>query len=316
MNANEIFQNMIGIKMEGLVIKYTPYSETLEVHPYRQSSTTNFEKQFAELLFDSIVFYAFEKEEIEKDYVKGRFTDLTKAARAAYEMRVPKTEKEYDGLLGELALDSFIKCFFPDMEMLYSRVKYLERYPRKDVDDKRSGHEVKGYDGLLFSCENDQKYMWVGQVKTGGWEYCLNGIKEDINKSILEHYFSSAMMILADIMKAVSCRSTSLLKIIDDLNDLIIEHSLDKPLLHSKIVSYFKTENITIRVPCLIVADEENYSDEKVLLETIKAKVKDAFDDFAITNAAGLNIEVLLLVFPVQNLGEIRSEFLGVRKPT
>ena len=42
-----------------------------------------------------------------------RFTDLTKAARAAYEMRVPKTEKEYDGLLGELALDSFIKCFFP-----------------------------------------------------------------------------------------------------------------------------------------------------------------------------------------------------------
>lgn len=316
MNANEIFQNMIGIKLEGLVIKYTPYSETFDVHPYRQNSTTNFEKQFAELLFDSIVFYAFEKEEIEKDYAKGRFTDLTKAARAAYEMRVPKTEKEYDGLLGELSLDSFIKCFFPDMEMLYSRVKYLERYPRKDVDEKRSGHEVKGYDGLLFSCENGQKYMWVGQVKTGGWEYCLNGIKEDINKSILKHYFSSAMMILADIMKAVSCRSTSLLKIIDDLNDLIIEYSLDKPLLHSKIISYFKTENITIRVPCLIIANEENYSDEKVLLEIIKAKIKDAFDDFAITNAAGLNIEVLLLVFPVQNLGGIRSEFLGVRKPT
>lgn len=116
MNANEIFQNMIGSELEGLVVKYTPYNENFDVHPYRQSITTDFEKQFADLLFDSIIFYAFEKEEIEKDYIKGRFKDLRKASRAAYEMRVPKTEKECDGLFGELALDSFLKCFFPNME--------------------------------------------------------------------------------------------------------------------------------------------------------------------------------------------------------
>lgn len=52
---------------------------------------------------------------------------------------------------------------------------------------------------------------------------------------------------------------------------------------------------------------------EKTLLEIIKTKVKDSFDDFNIANDAGLNIEVLLLVFPVQNIGKIRSEFLGVR---
>ena len=104
------------------------------------------------------------------------------------------------------------------------------------------------------------------------------------------------------------------IKIIDDLNDLILEHSADKPLLHSKIVTYFKEENITIRVPCLIIADEKSYSGEKTLLEIIKTKVKDSFDDFNIANDAGLNIEVLLLVFPVQNIGKIRSEFLGVRK--
>lgn len=64
MNANEIFQNMIGSELEGLVVKYTPYNENFDVHPYRQSITTDFEKQFADLLFDSIIFYAFEKEEI------------------------------------------------------------------------------------------------------------------------------------------------------------------------------------------------------------------------------------------------------------
>ena len=56
MNANEIFQNMIGSELEGLVVKYTPYNENFDVHPYRQSITTDFEKQFADLLFDSIIF--------------------------------------------------------------------------------------------------------------------------------------------------------------------------------------------------------------------------------------------------------------------
>ena len=37
MNANEIFQNMIGSELEGLVVKYTPYNENFDVHPYRQS---------------------------------------------------------------------------------------------------------------------------------------------------------------------------------------------------------------------------------------------------------------------------------------
>ena len=62
--------------------------------------------------------------------------------------------------MGELALDSFIKCFFDEIELLYSRVKYLEKIPQsKEVPD-RKGHEVKGYDGLVFSKENGQKYMF------------------------------------------------------------------------------------------------------------------------------------------------------------
>ncbi len=46
MNANEIFfQNMIGSELEGLVVKYTPYNENFDVHPYRQSITTDFLKK-------------------------------------------------------------------------------------------------------------------------------------------------------------------------------------------------------------------------------------------------------------------------------
>ena len=34
MNANEIFQNMIGSELEGLVVKYTPYNENFDVPQY------------------------------------------------------------------------------------------------------------------------------------------------------------------------------------------------------------------------------------------------------------------------------------------
>ena len=96
MNANEIFQNMIGSELEGLVVKYTPYNENFDVHPYRQRITTDFEKQFADLLFDSIIFYAFEKEEIEKEDLKISEKHQGRHMRCVY----LKRKKNVMGYLG------------------------------------------------------------------------------------------------------------------------------------------------------------------------------------------------------------------------
>lgn len=313
MDAIQIFQELIGARIAPIILQYAPYTDTFLTYPYHHSTEPSFESEFVDLMFDSIVFYAYEKDEIEKEYNRGRFSDLRVAARNAYERRVPKTERDTDGLLGELALDSFVKCFFNHIQMLYSRVKYLERYPKQEIDAKRSGHEIKGHDSMLFSVENDQKYMWVGQVKTGTWDYCLKGIKEDITKSILRNYFSSAMVIMADIMRATSSTSDELEKIIDDLNDFCLEYPKDLEALYTKVHDYFVTEGITIRVPCMIIADEAQYSNEAVLLDVIKAKCHEAFNGYSY-DCDGLNVEVLLLVFPVRNLEAIRKEFLNLRK--
>lgn len=313
MEATQIFQELIGARIAPIIFQYAPYTDTFLTYPYHHSTDPSFESEFVDLIFDSIVFYAYEKDEIEKEYNRGRFSDLRVAARNAYERRVPKTERDTDGLLGELALDSFVKCFFNHIQMLYSRVKYLERYPKQGIDAKRSGHEIKGHDSMLFSIENDQKYMWVGQVKTGTWDYCLKGIKEDIAKSILRNYFSSAMVIMADIMRATSSASDELEKIIDDLNDFCLEYPKDLEALYTKVHDYFVTESITIRVPCMIIADEAQYSNEAVLLDVIKSKCHEAFNGYSY-DCDGLNVEVLLLVFPVRNLEAIRKEFLNLRK--
>lgn len=313
MEAIQIFQELIGTRITPIVFQYQPYTDAFATYPYHHSTDPSFETEFVDLMFDSIVFYAYEKEEIEKEYNRGHFATLRTAARNAYERRVPKTERETDGLLGELALDSFIKCFFTHIQMLYSRVKYLERYPRKEINSERTGHEIKGHDSMLFSVEDGQKYMWVGQVKTGTWDYCLKGIKDDIRKSILRNYFSGAMVIMADIMRATSNVSDELQQIIDDINDICLEHLTDEAALYTKIHDYFVSQNITIRVPCLIIADEAEYSNKEELLNCLKTKCHDAFDGF-LFDCDGLNVEVLLLVFPVRNLKEIRKEFLTLRK--
>ena len=111
MEAILIFQELIGSRISPIILQYTPYTDTFLTYPYHHSTDPFFELEFADLMFDGVVFYAYEKDEIEKEYNKGRFSNLRAAARNAYERRVPKTERETDGLLGELALDSFVKCF-------------------------------------------------------------------------------------------------------------------------------------------------------------------------------------------------------------
>lgn len=314
MDAIEIFKQLIGEKIKPMIIKYEPYKYVFTTHPYSHILDVNFEARFTDTVFDSIIFYAYEKDEIEKEYQKGHLNDLRKASRVAYENRVPKTEKETDGLLGELTLDCFIKLFFPDIEMLYSRAKYLERRPHKEETVERKGHEIRGYDGMVFSIENGQKYFWAGQVKTGDWNYCLDGIKNDINKSIIKYYFADAITILCDIMRAVNSTSVELSKIIDDINDIIFDCNSNRAEQAERILQYFKQEQIIIRIPCLVMPDESDYDDSSRLIDNIKTKIKNAFKDFVLVNNNKLDIEVLLLVFPLRNLDKVRELFLEERK--
>lgn len=167
MNAIEIFKQLIGEKIKPIIIKYESYKDVFTTHPYRHVLGADFEKRFTDVIFDSTIFYAYEKDEIEKEYQKGHLNDLRKASRVAYGNRVPKTEKETDGLLGELTLDCFIKLFFPDIEMLYSRVKYLEKRPHEEKIVERKGHEIKGYDGMFFLLKTVKNIFGLDKLKPG-----------------------------------------------------------------------------------------------------------------------------------------------------
>ena len=220
MDALSIFKEQIGDRLLPIIIKYDPYLDKFQTHPYFHVQDIDFENKFVDIIFDNILFYAFEKDEIEKEYQNGNFSNLKRLARVAYQRRIPKTERPNDGLLGELTLDAFLKVFYPNIEMLYARAKYLEKIPHIEKNPTITGQEIKCYDGMVFSVEEGQKYFWVGQIKTGTWEYCLNSIKKDINKGIIKYYFSDSILIMCDIMRAVNSSSKELRKIIDTINEI------------------------------------------------------------------------------------------------
>ena len=62
------------------------------------------------------------------------------------------------------------------------------------------------------------------------------------------------------------------------------------------------------------MSNESDYDDSSRLIDNIKTKIKNAFKDFVLVNNNKLDIEVLLLVFPLRNLDKVRELFLEVRK--
>ena len=65
MDAVDIFKELIGQRLAPLIVKYDPYKDVFTTHPYRHIFDDNFEKIFTDVIFDSIIFYAYEKDEIE-----------------------------------------------------------------------------------------------------------------------------------------------------------------------------------------------------------------------------------------------------------
>lgn len=115
-------------------------------------------------------------------------------------------------------------------------------------------------------------------------------------------------------MRAVNSTSPTLSKIVDDINDIIYDCNSNRNKQTTDILQYFKQEKIKIRIPCLLMPNESNYCDSLNLVETIKTKARNAFKDFNLINTDNLDIDILLLIFPLRDLKKVRELFLEIRK--
>lgn len=306
MTAKELFKKLIYNKMKPLVVRYDIAGKKFNYDAFSHVQTENINEQIVDVLIDSILFYAFENDELENEYQKNRLADVRKAAIAAYHARVPKTERKEDGLMGELILDMYLRAIYTDAEILYSRVLYRDHVPTKEYKQ-----EIKGYDSICFSCDNNQPKIWLGQVKTGKLDYCLNSIKEDLNKNILKNYLSSSLLIAADINRN---KESIMSDIVDGINDIQLDFCTDKDSLYSEMINYLKEKEIVFMMPAMCVFESKNYKvSEKAITAEIESLVKDNLEQFCLENLEGLLTEILFVILPVESLSNLRDKFLHFR---
>lgn len=300
MNIKDLFNNIIANNLRSFVFEYNVNSKEFFSRGYHHSLDENIDNKIINSLIDYIVFYSFDPDEVESEYQKGRLDNMRKAAVAAYRKRVPKTERETDGLLSELTLGALLKTFFPEVDFTYARVKYIEQVPTKS-----HRQEAKGYDDISFSVEDGAPVIWIGQAKAGDKSYCYSSIKGDLNKNLLKDYFADSMMIVADIMRAKN--DSNLIKVIDAINDLQFENA-NRNDLYDKVIEYFKTNHIKVKMPCLLMYDyaypDDDFSAWKIKVEQdIISKMK----DFNLNNTEGLDASVIFMVFCVRDLENLRK---------
>ena len=305
--AERLYKELVGDRLEPLIVKYNPITGVFKYHPYRHAFEKSTEESLAGVLFDHLVFYSFEDAEIKKEYEGGRLENVRTAAKEAYRDLVPKTEKKLDGMLGELLLDAMLRKFYPQTKTVISRVKYLERQPKREI--KR---ELYGYDAIMFSEGEGQISIWLGQAKTGDWDYCSESIRDDLNKNILKSYFAAHMIILATYKRGDNLGG--LTKVINDINQIkydTVEEGNDKR--YDAIISYFVDNKIQILMPSLLLYQANEYENTDDILADIKNKCETDLKNISVTNAEPLNINALFIIFPVRNLDMLRGLLLESR---
>lgn len=307
MDIRKFFKEHMIDNLNLLVFEYDINSSVCESKGFGHIKDDDFEERFIDLLINHIVFYSFEEDELINEYNRNRLDDLRKAAVAAYNKRIPKTERKNDGLLGELVLDMVLKSYYP-IEMLYARIKYIDQVPTKDYKK-----EVKGYDSLCFSMNDGKPSIWIGQIKTGDKTYCYKNIKDDLAKNLLHDYFSDSMLIMADNLRS---KSNTIINLINDINDIQYTYSEDKKILFSKVIEYFKSKNIEVIMPSMMLYESKKYDNInfiKDLEEEIKDDIISNFKDYKFINQEGLNAKVIILVFTVRDLHALREKLLNFR---
>ena len=62
-----------------MVFQNQPYTDMFSTYPCQHSISPFFEAEFVALMFDNIISYTYEKEEIEKEFNRRRFSVLRTA---------------------------------------------------------------------------------------------------------------------------------------------------------------------------------------------------------------------------------------------
>lgn len=112
-------------------------------------------------------------------------------------------------------------------------------------------------------------------------------------------------MSLTDDAKAI-------LEIIEDINIQMMDN--DDDTRAKKLLDYFKSANIRIKIPCLLAYGEESvYKDASLLYKTIIQETEGLRNYFSKHTYAfsGFDPEIVFYIFPIESIERLRDKEKG-----
>lgn len=299
---NEIFDKEILQKSRGIIFTFSPLQDQFVYQPLSHDISTDSVEKLCELMRRNLFFYSYGEEEVVHHYEKDHFVSMEQAAKYAYKQRLPKRADITDGLPSEALLDLLVQLYNPKAYKLAVRTIFRQN----------DNNEIKGYDLTYFSRDDTGVSLWLGQAKLGGKDYC----KSDINKDLLEkftvEYLSKQLFFVCDKRVSLTNEAKAILENIEEINILSMED--DAALRGQKLLEYFKSANIRIKIPCLLAYGEEAvYRDAGTLYHMIEQEtisIRDYFNKHSY-EFKGFNPEIVFYVFPIKSIERLRDKETG-----
>ncbi len=255
-------------------------------------------KSLGKLMRKNIVFYCYGEDEIVTNFKNGLFSDLEKATKAAYRLRLPKREPNKDGLPSEVLFDSIIQSLFPDVYKMAVRTIFRQN----------DNNEIKGYDLTYFTNIHGTITLWLGQAKLGSKEYCKKSILEDLEKKYTDLYMAKQIYFLADKPTGLTQEGIQIANLLNRLN--MLNAYEDDNNRAEQLMQFLKTQNIDICIPCLLAYDKADvYADITKLKSKVKSEMewaKKIFEKYFIFS--GIEPKLIFIIFPIDDIEALRGD--------
>lgn len=263
-------------------------------------------KSLGELMRKNIVFYCYGENEIVEKFKSGLFSDLEKAIKVAYKMRLPERKPNQDGLPSEVLLDAIIQTLEPDAYKMAVRTIFRQN----------DNNEIKGYDLSYFTNRNGEITLWLGQAKLGSRQYCKSGILGDLEKKYTDLYMAKQIYFLADKPCGLTEEGIQITNLLNELNMLnICENDTNRA---KQLMQFLETQNIDICIPCLLAYNKkEIYIDILNIESKIESEIKWAKKIFEkYFEFEGIKPKLIFYIFPIEDIEALRGDegfYAGLR---
>lgn len=290
---------MVGsLVKDVLIFTYSHSSEEkYKIYPHYHDFEDNTPFELGNILRKHIIFSSYSEREIIKKYNLGQMQDLEKLVQWTKKNRLPNRKGAQNGLYSEVLLDLILNLTYPNIYKGCIRTIHRQR---------SDNNEIKGFDSVhVLIDENNASYLLLGQAKLGRKKYCIDSIKEDLEKVGFLYTYDE----LCFIADKVDSLEDPVKELLEGLNTLFFEME-DKEVQFRKknLKEYLTRNNITLSIPCLIAYD----SNSSYVSKEITKIEEEITSVISILNSEeyshdGIDFEISFIIFPISDINNLRE---------